>query len=305
MNTICTEQNDERQLERLAAQRALYSASKMVFTVHAVLSTAVASGLAVGAMFCVDVKPWAVAWGVALLFLDNLWLTRRQKDLRQQAALVQESFDCEVLDLPWGPTLKIGKPIEHEVVVERAAAYRRKEPSFGSLRDWYPGAVCRMPRFLGRVVCQRTNAWWDGKQRRHYAFCLIGGVVVVLLGVLSIGLARRMQLGDLLVTTLAPLASGIGLALKQYMENSDAAARLDKLKEHAQDLFRRALAGAPEAELATESRVLQDEIFDHRKRNVAVFDWLYWRLRPGQETQMQENAEEMVRQLEAARGSTP
>jgi hypothetical protein len=259
----------------------------------------------VGAMFCPDVKPWAVAWGITLLFLDHFWLTPRQKDWRQQAALIQESFDCEVLGLPWGATIRVGKPVEHEVVVDRAAAYQRKEPSFGSLRDWYPQAVCRMPLFLGRVVCQRTNAWWDGKQRRHYAFWLLGGVMAVMLGVLVTGLARKMQVGDLLVTAVIPLVSGIGFALKQYRENIDAAARLDKLKEHAHDLFRRALAGEAEAELTPESRVLQDELFDHRKRNVAVFDWLYWRLRYGQEVQMQANAEEMVRQLEAARGSAP
>ena len=303
-NTICSEQNEDRQLERLAAQSALYSASKTIFGIHATLSTVVVAGLAVGAMFYADVKPWAVASGYVVLLADTFWLTPRQKMLREQAAHVQESFDCEVLGLPPGPPLKIGKSIDHEVVVEYAAAYRRKDPALRKIRDWYPSAACRMPLYLGRVVCQRTNAWWDGKQRRHYSSYLSGGVVVVTLSVLAIGLARRMPLGDLVVTMAAPLASGIGLVLKQYRENSDAAARLDKLKAHAEDLFLRALAGATEAELTTDSRTLQDEIFDHRKRNVPVFDQLYDHLRGKQEVQMKANAEEMVRRLEAKRPST-
>ena len=81
-NAICTEQNVDRQLDRLAAQRALYSSSKTLFAVHAILSTVVAAGLAVGAMFCADIKPLNVAWVVTMLVLDHLWLTPKQKPKR-------------------------------------------------------------------------------------------------------------------------------------------------------------------------------------------------------------------------------
>jgi hypothetical protein len=243
-----------------------------------------------------------VLWGLALAILDILWLTPRQKKLREEAAAVQERFDCDVLGLPWQP-LKVGKPVDQETVVEHAAIYRRREPSFGSLRDWYPVDVCRMPIFLARVVCQRINAWWDAKQRRRYAFCLVAAVVVLLVGVLAVGLARHVQLADLLLTAVGPLMAGIVLALRQYKENAEAATRLEKLKDHALDLWAQARTGAPESALATASRVLQDELFDNRKRNVPVFDWIYWLLRFGHEVQMQESAAELVRELEAARGA--
>jgi hypothetical protein len=302
MNSICTDQNAERQLDRLAAQRALYSKAKRTFAWHAVLSTIAAFGLSLGALFCSGLKPYAVLWGVALAILDILWLTPRQKKLREEAATIQESFDCAVLGLPWQP-LKVGKPVDQETVVEHAAVYRRREPSFDSLRDWYPAAVCHMPLFLARVVCQRVNAWWDARQRRRYAFCLIAAVIVLLLAVFAVGLIRHMELADLLLTAVGPLSAGIVLALRQYKENAEAAARLEKLKDHARDLWARAGAGAPESELAAASRVLQDELFDNRKRNVPVFDWIYWLLRFGHEVQMQESAADLVRELEAARGA--
>lgn len=301
-NSICTAQNSDRQLERLAAQRALYSSAKRIFAVHALLSTIVASGLSFGALFCSALKPYAVLWGIALAIVDALWLTPRQKKLREDAANIQESFDCEVLGLPWQP-LKVGKPVDQETIAEYAALYRRQEPSFESLRDWYPGDVGRMPLFLARVVCQRINAWWDAKQRRRYAFFLVSGVVVLLVAIFGVGLARHMQLADLLLTAIGPLTAGIVLAVRQYKENADAAGRLEKLKDHARDLWNRARAGAAETELATASRVLQDELFDNRKRNVPVFDWIYRLLRFEHEAQMQASAAQLVGELDAARNS--
>ena len=162
-----------------------------------------------------------------------------------------------------------------------------------------------MPLFLARVVCQRINAWWDAKQRRRYAFSLVGAVVLLLLVLLAVGVARDLQIDELLLNPVAPLLSGIVLALRQYRENTDAAIRLEKLKDNAQKLWDRAIAGAAEEELTAASRVLQDELFENRKRNVPVFDWLYRWLRSEQEGQMQESAAERVRVLEAARQHAP
>lgn len=300
MNTICIEQNGERQLQRLAAQRSLYSSAKTSFAVHAVLSTFAAAGFAFWALLSPGVKPYAVLWGIGLTGLDLFWLSGSQKKQREQAALVQESFDCEVLGLPWQP-IKVGKAVDHELVVERAALYRRREPGLESLRDWYPVDVCGMPLFLARVVCQRINAWWDAKQRRRYALLLAGLVVVLLVVLVIVGIARGVSVADLLVSTLGPLSSGIWLATKQYRENAAAAARLEKLKEHAQEFWNRALKGASESDLAGESRALQDELFESRRHNVPVFDWFYRRLRDEHESQMRATAAELVRQLEAAR----
>jgi len=300
MNRICEHQNSDLQLLRLAAQRSLYASAKSVFALHAMASTVVAAALGFTALFYPGVKAYAAIWGVGLAILDVVLLTPWQKKLREYAALIQESFDCDVLGLPWQP-IKVGKPVDHELVVERARRYQRREPNLKSLRDWYPTDVCGMPLFLACVICQRTNAWWDAKQRRWYGALLASLVAVLFALLLVIGVVRRITLLDLLVTAFLPLSSGMVVAVRQYRENSDAAARLERLKEHAQALWDSALKGAAEPELAVASRVLQDEFFDHRKRNVPVFDWLYWFLRSDHELQMHEAAAQLARELAAGR----
>lgn len=299
IQTICSEQNSALQLDRLAAQRALYSLSKSVFGWHAVLSTVAAGMLSGIALFMPPIRPYAALWGGVLPVLDLLWLTPWQKRLRDMAARVQEGFDCHVLGFAWQP-IKTGKAVDPETVTEYANRYRQVEPSFASLRNWYPPEVCSIPLFLGRLVCQRINPWWEAKQRRRYAFALIAAVVTLLLILTLMGVARRTSIPDLLLT-IAPLMSAIVFAIRQYKENSEAADRLDKLKEHADALWTRALAGATEEQLVSECRALQDELFDHRKRTVPLFDRVYEYLRPGQEFQMRENAARRVSELKTAR----
>jgi hypothetical protein len=297
VNSICLEQNTERQLERLAAQRALYASAKQAFALHALGSTLGAAVLSMAALFHAEFKPYAALWGGVLTVLDIFWLTPKQKKLREKAATIQEMFDCDLLGLPWR-SLKIGTPVDPEVIIEQAASYRRVEPSFDSLRDWYPLDICRMPLSLARIACQRTNAWWDAQQRRRYAFVAIAAVIMLLLVLLTLGIAREMSVSELLITAVAPLLSGMVLAMRQFKEHSEAADRLDKLKEHARGLWKRALAGAAEPEVMADSRDLQDELFEHRKRTVPVFDCVYWRLRTQQELSMQEAAGELLREFE-------
>ena len=47
-----------------------------------------------------------------------------------------------------------------------------------------------------------------------------------------------------------------------------------------------------------DSRALQDEIFDGRKRNPLVFDFVFKQLRADQEAQMNFGAEELVTEAE-------
>jgi len=56
---------------------------------------------------------------------------------------------------------------------------------------------------------------------------------------------------------------------------SEAADRLDGLRRHAERIWGEILAGSSDDRITQQSRELQDEIFDHRRRNPLIFDWVY------------------------------
>jgi hypothetical protein len=94
---------------------------------------------------------------------------------------------------------------------------------------------------------------------------------------------------------LAPLTPALILGVRQYTENQDAAANLDHLKEHAEQLWQSAIQKklSPQ-ELLVESRNLQDEIFNNRRKSPLIFNWIYRLFSQGQEDEMQRGAEALI-----------
>ena len=294
MNTIPQDQVAERNLERLAAQRQLYSDGKRVQAVHMILSVplVIAWSLAVAAM--PNLQVYAAAWGIVVALLDVVLFTPWQRSLKKQAARIQELFDCDVLQMSWND-IKIGRKPRPEAVKFHARRYCRSDPKCFALRDWYPKEVGKLPTEMARVVCQRTNSWWDADLRRRYGNAVLGMVVVLSVLVFLVGLIGGLTLEKLILAVLVPLLPAFLLGIRQFREHRDSAIRNDELRQHAEDFWDQAMLGETNlVELAKGSRVLQDEIYGNRCSSPLIFDWVYRRLRSGREDLMNKTAAELV-----------
>lgn len=301
MTSIAAEQNEPKQLARLAAQRQLYSRAKVVFAWQTVLTGPVAILTALLAVFDPSYKGFIALWGITVACCDAFWLTPWQRRLKDSAARVQEAFDCDVLQLPWN-AVKAGKRPDPELVDEQAGLYEQRAASMPALTNWYPRAVEVLPLHLGRLVCQRSNCWWDSKQRRRYAAVLLGAVVFLFLTISALSLGAALTLENFILKIVAPLSPAVVFAFRQFNEHRESAARLDKLKEHIESAWENALGGAPVETVTQLSRGLQDEIFDNRRKSPPVIDALFKRLRTSYERQMNRAADEYVAQAKHAFG---
>ena len=293
MNTIAKLENEPRQLQRLAAQRQLYSSAKRIFGVQLLLGVPVAIVWSLAVVATPDLRSTAAVWGALVSFSDVLWLTPWQKRLRERAARIQEAFDCDVLQLPWND-IKTGKPPDPELVKEQADKYEKAKAGLPPLTNWYAPVVSELPLEVGRVICQRANCWWDSNQRRRYATWVIASVITVTLAMVGLGFAGGLTVEKLFLAILLPLSPAILLGVRQFAEQTEAANRLDRLKDHAESLWSDSCNGAARAKLATRSRALQDEIFENRKRSPLVFDWIFRKLRNDYDAQMNHAAKELA-----------
>ncbi|MBI3130469.1 MAG: hypothetical protein HYZ13_03840 [Acidobacteria bacterium] len=291
---ITSTQNQDLQLNRLAAQRQLYQVSKRVLTANMVLSGPVAAATTIIAFLLPAVKGYTALWGIIAVLLSNFWLSPWQKRRQQEAAGVQEAFDCDVLDLPWSE-LKVGKRQDPELVKEYSDLYKRRSHRMPPLPGWYPAVISKVPDYIGRLICQRSNCRWDQDLRRRYRAWLIGFFLAIFVFSLALGF-RWMTLEDWTLKIIAPLSSTFVFGMKQIQDLNDSSVRLKSLKEYAEALWAKALSGHPEAEIASGSRALQDEIFENRKRSPLVFDWVYRRLQGKHEDHMNHTAEELIQE---------
>lgn len=257
---------------------------------------------AIAIFACPALKGFGALWGIAVTLFDLFWLTPWQKRLRDLAARVQEMFDHDVLSLPWNE-LKAGKCPDWELVKEQSTKYQTWAAKMPSIHDWYGKEVATLPLHVARIACQRSNCWWDAKQRRRYAAWIIAGLVIIVSLVLALSLKSGLTVEDFILKVAAPLSPALLLGIRQVREQIDTANRLDTLKEHAERLWNEALRGDSEVEVTAKARNLQDEILENRKRGALVFDWVFKRLRHDYEIQMNHGVSELVAEAKRKLGS--
>jgi hypothetical protein len=275
---IGTAQNTEKQLQRLAAQRQLYATAKTVFGWEVFVGGPLAVAGAVFVLIIPDIKVYVASWSVFATMSILFWLTPWQKKLRNLAASIQEEFDCNVLLLPWND-LKAGKRPDRELVRAQSAKYQRWADRMPTLRDWYAPVIDELPSHIGRIVCQRSNCYWDSTQRRHYAAWILGTVALIFVVIGFFALSGGASLEAFLLKGALPFSPAMVIGLKQFTEQREAADRLDKLKDHCGVIWSAALSGKSQLEVTNMSRNLQDEILENRRKAPPVLDFFFKRLR--------------------------
>jgi hypothetical protein len=125
-------------------------------------------------------------------------------------------------------------------------------------------------------------------------------MVAITIGALSflvfvLGLIQGISLEKFILAVLGPLMPAFLWGIREYREQREAADGADRLKEYVEKLWSNALKGnlAP-IQVESESRDLQNAIYDHRRSSPVIFDWIYHRLRTAQEEQMNKAAETLV-----------
>lgn len=155
-----------------------------------------------------------------------------------------------------------------------------------------------MPIHQARIICQRSNVWWDAKLRRRYSKWIVIILITLTIVVFLIGLVGGLNLEKFLLAVLAPLMPAFVLGLRQYAEHNEAANRLDRLRENAEILVQKAVSKKlTQQDLEMESYSFQTQIYDNRRHSPLIFDWLYSRLRSKDEEQMNKGAESIVLEL--------
>jgi len=291
-DNISSRQNLPGNIQRLAAQRYLYSRAKHLSLLQAFLAGATPILAAIVVALRPSAEVWAAFAGVVVPLVDVGWLDPWQKRFREGAADIQEDFDCRVFELPWNHALAGHRPGAEEI---HEAAKRHAPSSDAPLENWYPPAVSALPLNQGRLICQRTNCWWDSKLRRRYSMGIVIALIIVSAFVVLMGLITGMTLQKFVLAVIAPLSPAVLWGMRERQRQMEAASALDRLKEYGESLWDRVVKERiAEPEVSALSRGLQDAILFRRRDNPFVFDWIYRRLRKEYEEQMNVRAEAMV-----------
>jgi SMODS-associating 4TM effector domain len=298
MNHILTLQNAEPQLRLLRARRYTYLIGKRLLSLQVFLTVGVPVIGALGVLFWPNLKAYVAIASLVIAILDVTLFDRVQRTLRKRAATMQEQFDCIVLELPW-EKFTVGAKLEPETI-HAAASKHLGGADDPKLRDWYPAVVGDVPLYLARIICQRTNLWYDAKLRRQYGASVLGGTIALTVLLFIFGLIGGLTLESFVLTVLAPAAPIIIWGVREFFRQRDATDVLDRVKSEAEALWDRAkTGGCTEPDCTAQSRQFQNAIFERRSTSPLIFDWIYKIQRSGLEEQMNIGAQELVREIDA------
>ena len=296
INQIVTTENADAQIWLLRARRHMYAQAKRLLSLQMALTVGVPVVGAVCASIWPDLRGFVAFLSLTIAILDVTVFDRLQRALLKSAAKAQEQFDCVVLELPWDD-FTVGAKLPPETI-HAASSKHLMSKEDASLKNWYPVAVEQVPLHLARIICQRTNLWYDAKLRRQYGGWSIGLSVGLSLLLVVIGMVRGLTLGSFVLTVLAPAAPIIIWGVREYFRQRDTCEILDRLRSGSEALWQRAKTGAcSEADGTNQSRQFQNAIYLRRSSSPLIFDWMYKVQRPRLEDQMNRGAEDFVREI--------
>jgi len=301
-NKIAARQNEQGSLTLLAARRAIYARGKRLLLTQFSLVVAFPIVASLLTLPVPDLKPTVAFLALCIAVLDTLLLDRLQKNIRKTAAKIQEHFDCDVLEIPWD-NFEVGAKVEAELVYESAQKYARRSTD-AELRDWYPPAVGELPIYLARIVCQRTNLWYDAKLRKQFGNLSLAVSLGLVFLLLLTGTVGGFSLSSLVLGGFAPAAPMILWGIRERYRQQDATDAIERIKQEAEKLWQTAaiIGSCDESDCVRLTRQLQNAIYHLRSNSPMILDLIYWRQRASLEDLMNKGAAELTRQaLEAER----
>jgi hypothetical protein len=168
------------------------------------------------------------------------------------------------------------------------------------LVNWYPLVVKELPLHLARLVCQRTNLWYDSALRKRYRVFLLSGCVALIAVAGFASLAIDNTMTTFVLSTLAPMTPVMIWVLRECNRQAATCELLDRLNDEVKKLWDHSRREGTEQEISMRSRELQDAIYNHRASSPLIFDWVYSLLRRKMEERMNAGADHWVSELRAA-----
>ena len=270
-NGIAIEQNEKKCMERLAAQRRLYSIAKNIFASQFTLSMLMVflgylSAFYTNLIVCVNLLGVVAALIVSTVFPEEI------KKYKKKAAAIQEALDCDLLRIQWNDAL-VSMPDPEDInKYSQKLLINQKEKA--DLVDWYKEIPDNLSYSVARVICQRYNLMWDLKLRETFSWSIQIFSFVIVFILVMFWVYQDLSISNILMNIVSPALSIIIFTITQHNGNKESIEEMKRMKSLIDALW----AGVVSFKLNNEdlelrSRDIQNMIYLCRKGNPLIPDW--------------------------------
>ncbi|MGR4877056.1 S-4TM family putative pore-forming effector [Pseudoxanthomonas sp. LARHCG66] len=295
-NEISARQNTPEMLKILWARNRVFARIKHVQAWYFGFTFALPTASLLVSLYFAPLKPWVSLLALTVGAIDALAFDVWRKKMIKIAARLQEQFDCYVLGMKWN-AFTAGTQISPQDIEEYAHPPLDAE-SRTKLVDWYPAQACAMPLHVARLVCQRTNLWYDSKVRSTYRAVLwsIAGAYFLVLLMFFL----HTTLIEVLLGLLIPFGPFFTWVARENQRQADTIKLVDRLLGEIDKSLDTFVEAKRTGKADARARELQDAIFSHRASSPLVSDLIYKIKRPKLEVKMKAGADAFVTRVNKA-----
>lgn len=300
---ILAKENLPENIEKLSAQREIYTRAKEILLWQIVLTVPIIIILAFTKLFCewyfkVNIE-WIVStYALILFFIDSIILNNLIKSMKDKAAGIQELFDCEVLNIEWNKMLFTEKPENSDIY--KYHRLRKERNINDDFVNWYSEPIKEVPNNIAKIICQRENINYDIEVRKN----LMNWVVIVSISILAV-LILFSSISDFtfrtfVISGITPFLPVFGISIKWYFEEQNSIKTLKEIKSIIESVWANALENNQEPTNIM-IRQIQDRLHLHRREGALVPDYIYNKIRVNREQQMYFSVNASVSEYQKAR----
>lgn len=245
----------------------------------------------------------AVAIGGFLWFLISaLVLGPFAQRFTEQAARIQETFDCRIFHLPWNEALAPSSCISRPQIVELAKKVQVGSEADKRITDGWYDPTDRLHYPYDVLVTQEQNLAWDLRLRKRFRYILAGIAITWT----TIGFAVTLfgtSMAETLLVVFVPAAAAYDLGRERWRTQCHVENERTRLAELVSAALAEARPGPISVrkrnELQTLARQVQDGIYRTRAEFGRVPGILYRFYRASDEDQLAQVAEAQRARLAA------
>jgi len=191
MNNINTIQNSQENIQKLAAQRLLYSKSKKIRLLKFILTVSFTVILNIFSILQHD-KNLSDSLYIILGFVSMLiqfipfdFIANKKQKL---AASIQQEFDHTLYAFDKN-IIKSITQFEIDKAIAKYYTIYKKAHNIEELKDWYPNIDVNLSSEVSFFRCQKTNSAWESDIRGKYNIFLIILGSIILLALFAVSFA--------------------------------------------------------------------------------------------------------------------
>ena len=294
---ILKQQNTETNIDRLLAQRRLYSKAKTFkwsFVLITIILPIIISFL--DNFRVIEIKEWQNIYiiYIVIAFIIGIIFDNCIDNYKNIAAAIQEEFDISIFSIPRREYFNT-KDINFNLIRQYSRKSRNKPEIVKSVKDWYSTNIQKVKTNIAILLCQRANVLYDERVRIRYKNCLIYLIFFIFIILLLIFLKNEFLVEMFLYKVVIPLLP-IGLFL--YDERKEVNASISNLK-NLKGKIENLLNKISIDEIISEQnlREVQDMIYYNRKLSILIPDFIYGSLRKKTEDEMHYDIAKTIKEL--------